>query len=340
MKLKVQFIRSPGWSPEICLLSPSDPRLGLETSANQQPLLHPRFRGCVTALRMTAIPTAVPGCPGNSSARVRVLPFLRMRELQLIKSNQIKTTYMKNQQSITAPRNAAGITNKGMLVVAACLLGLATLAGGQPAPDKAAPDSPPAAARSNAAPPADTNSPVASIAADLARLKARIEAATAAMSNSVASSPALQAAKVTKLADEITELGTKDLGEEGQILKQAQALTVKFNESVAKARQGASDPNVGPSVREIYGQLLPGLERELAQLIDAKSTAARIRSELLRQAEGLRQSAEAIGFAEHCNQLVLASQAYRAALAEVTKFTEKIALLIQSVGRGVVVPIT
>lgn len=254
--------------------------------------------------------------------------------------NQIKTTYMKNQQRITAPRIAAGITNKGMLVVAACLLGLSTLAGAQPAPDKVAPDSPPAAASTNAASPADTNSPVASIAADLDRLKARIEAAVAAMSNSVASSPALQAAKVTKLANEITELGTKDLGEEGQILKQAQALTVKFNESVAKARQGASDPNVGPSAREIYGRLLPGLEGELAQLINAKSTAARIRTELLRQAEGLRQSAEAIGFAEHCNQLVLASQAYRAALAEVTKFTEKIALLIQSVGGGAVVPIT
>ena len=191
-----------------------------------------------------------------------------------------------------------------MLVVAACLLGLATLAGGQPAPDKAAPDSPPAAARSNAAPPADTNSPVASIAADLARLKARIEAATAAMSNSVASSPALQAAKVTKLADEITELGTKDLGEEGQILKQAQALTVKFNESVAKTRQGASDPNAGSSVREIYRRRLPGLEGELAKLLAARATAAQIRNELLRQAEGLRQLADAIGFAEHCDQLV------------------------------------
>ena len=87
-------------------------------------------------------------------------------------------------------------------------------------------------------------------------------------------------------------------------------------------------------------RLLPGLEGELAQLINANSTAARIRNELLRQAEGLRQSADAIGLAEHCNQLVMASQAYRAALAEVTKFTEKIALLIQSVGRGVVVPIT
>jgi hypothetical protein len=128
------------------------------------------------------------------------------------------------------------------------------------------------------------------------------------------------------------------LGDEGQILKQAEALIAKFNESVAKARRGATDPNLGPSAREIYGTLLPGLEAELAKLMDAKTTAGRIRSELLRQAEGLRQSADAIGFAEHCNQLVLASQAYRATLTEVIKFTEKIALLIQSVGRAAGVP--
>ena len=73
MKLKVQFIRSPGWSPEIRLLSAADPRLGLDTSANQQPLLHPRFRRCVTALRRAAIPTAVPGRPEASAQQKLVI---------------------------------------------------------------------------------------------------------------------------------------------------------------------------------------------------------------------------------------------------------------------------
>lgn len=190
------------------------------------------------------------------------------------------------------------------------------------------------------APVVDTNSPVSQIAGDLQRLKHRIETAVDAMTNAVASTPALQAAKVSKLADEITELGTKDLGEQGQIVKQADALIAKFNESVAMARKSSSDPNVTPSARAIYGEVGPRIEGELAKLIDAKSTVARIRTELLRQAEGLRQSADAIGFAEHCNQLVLASEAFRNTLTEVTKFTEKISMLIQSVGKGGFLPLT
>ena len=73
MKLKVQFIRSPGWSPEIRFLTAADPRLALETSANQQPLLHPRFRRCVTVLRRAAIPTAVPGRPEASAHQKLVI---------------------------------------------------------------------------------------------------------------------------------------------------------------------------------------------------------------------------------------------------------------------------
>jgi hypothetical protein len=230
---------------------------------------------------------------------------------------------------------------KAVLVMAVCLLAVAGFFGAQAAQDNSpGPDRTVVAASTNAAPVVDTNSPVSSIAADLQRLKARIENAVGSMSNAVASSPALQAAKVAKLADEITELGTKDLGDEGEIVKQADSLIAKFNESMAKARKGSSDPNVGPSARAIYGEIGPRIEAELAKLIDAKSACARIRTELLRQAEGLRQSADAIGFAEHCNQLVLASQAFRATLTEVTKFTEKISLLIQSVGKGVPVPLT
>jgi hypothetical protein len=250
---------------------------------------------------------------------------------------------MKNLKSTTAPRHAAGTTqsNKLAFVIAACLVAGANYFGAQAAPDSPrAPEEPVAVGSTNTATVAITNSPAASLAADLKRLKVRIDSAVAAMTNAVNSSPAVQAAKVTKLADEITELGTKDLGDEGQLAKQAEALIAKFNESVAKARKGCTDPSLGPSAREIYGRLLPGLEAELGKLIDGKSTVARIRSELLRQAEGLRQSADAIGFAEHCDQLQLASQAFRATLAEVTKFTEKIASLIQSVGRISPVPVT
>ena len=139
-----------------------------------------------------------------------------------------------------------------------------------------------------------TNSVVAAIAADLQRVKARIDGAVIAMSNSVAANPKDHSAKVLKLADEIAALGTNNLGDASQLMKQAEALVKKYGDSVAKARKGASDPGGTPAVRDIYGQLLPGLELELGRLIDAKATVARIRMELLRQAEGLRQSADAI----------------------------------------------
>lgn len=237
----------------------------------------------------------------------------------------------------------SGITKnkKAAFVVAVSLFAGAGFFSAQAAPDKPpGPDGTLIAASTNAAPAMDTNSPVSSIAADLQRIKARIEGAVSSMSNARASTPALQAAKVTKLADEITELGNKDLGDDGEIVKQAESLIAKFNESVAKARKGSSDPNIGPSARAIYGEVGPRIEAELGKLIDAKSTVTRIRMELLRQAEGLRQSADAIGFAEHCDQLVLASQAFRDTLTEVTKFTERISLLIQSVGKGGLVPVT
>jgi len=255
---------------------------------------------------------------------------------------------MKNiQRTLVAPSlppqrpGVINMTNKSVTALLAAILwaGSACYAA-QTAPNKTLADQPTTTASANTAPASETNSAVASIAADLRRLKARIESSVVTMSNAVASTPALQVAKVKKLADEITELGTKDLGEDGAIAKQAESLIAKFNESVDKARKGCSDSTLSAPARDIYGQIGPNLERELGKLIEAKSTVARIRMELLRQAEGLRQSADAIGFAEHAGELMLASQAFRATLTDVAKFTEKIALLIQSVGRSPYVPIT
>ena len=237
----------------------------------------------------------------------------------------------------------SGITKNTLatLLAVVCLCAGASLHAAPDLPvNPAGSDLLPIASNANGAPNADTNSPVSAIAADLQRIKARIETAVSSMSNAAASTPALQAAKVTKLADEITELGTKDLGDQGEIVKQADNLIAKFNESVSKARSGSDDPNIGPKARAIYGEVGPRIEAELAKLIDARSTVTRIRTELLRQAEGLRQSADAIGFAEHANQLMIASQAFRDTLSEVNKFAEKISTLIQSVGNGQQVPLT
>lgn len=253
---------------------------------------------------------------------------------------------MKMNQNSTAcgwTNQCSGITKNALatLVAVACLCAGASLRAAPDLPvNPAGSDHTAITGNANDVPNADTNSPVSAIAADLERIKARIETAVSSMSNAVASTPALQAAKVTKLADEITELGTKDLGDQGAIVKQADNLIAKFNESVAKAHSGSDDPNIGPKARAIYGEVGPRIEAELAKLIDARSTVTRIRTELLRQAEGLRQSADAIGFAEHANQLMIASQAFRDTLSEVNKFAEKISSLIQSVGNGQQVPLT
>ena len=82
------------------------------------------------------------------------------------------------------------------------------------------------------------------------------------------------------------------------------------------------------------------LEGDLSSLVDARGSVARIRAELLRQAEGLRQSADLIAFSEHADQLALAADAFKATLVEVVKFSEKISALIQNVGRGAMVPLT
>jgi len=120
-----------------------------------------------------------------------------------------------------------------------------------------------------ARPNADTNSPVSAIAADLQRIKARIETAVSSMSNAAASTPAPPGGQGDKnSADEITELGTKDLGDQGEIVKQADNLIAKFNESVSKARSGSDDPNIGPKARAIYGEVGPRIEAELAKLIE------------------------------------------------------------------------
>ena len=199
-----------------------------------------------------------------------------MCELQLTKSKQ----QMKNEKATVAPRLAAGIINKVMFVMVACLLARPGFAGAQPAPERLpGPDNSLVAATTNAAPAADTNSPVGSIAANLRAAAGANQHGGDGDEQRRGLKPALQAAKVTKLADEITELGTKDLGMEGKSSSRRKRSSPSSTSRSPRPAEAPQTPAWGPSARDIYGTLLPGLEAELAKLMDAKLTAVRIRSE-------------------------------------------------------------
>lgn len=202
MKLRVRFVQSAGWQPRV--RSVESPGRCSRMATGAAWLIHRRTRSArpLRASFQTSVPSAVRGCPGDTQARRAVLTLIRMREMQ---SNQSKGQ-MKPTHSNTAPRTAAGITNKVMLVVAACLLAGGGFSRAQDAPNNVpGPDARLMAAGTNAAPAEDTNSPVAALAGDLLLLKVRIETALANMSDAVTSTPAEQAAKVTKLADGISD---------------------------------------------------------------------------------------------------------------------------------------
>lgn len=177
-----------------------------------------------------------------------------------------------------------------------------------------------------------TNSPVAQIQRELEQIKAQVEASVKQLQAAVASNSAQRAERVSKLAAEIRDLGTKDLGDESKILKGADALIAKMRASVAKARALSTDPKI--EARDAYAAVLLRLEPELAKLIDAKSSVAKIRAELFRQAESLQANADAIAFADDADQDIVASATFRRALSDVVEFARRLELLINQVGSG------
>lgn len=181
----------------------------------------------------------------------------------------------------------------------------------------------------------DTNSPVAQIRADLEKVKRKIDASVKDMEQAVASTATEHADRVSRLATQIREIATKDIGDDGRLIKGAEALLGKMRESVAEARAKASAPNIRK--RDMYAKVLRRLETELHKLEEARASVERIRSELIAQADALSGDAEAIGFAAHANDIITASEGFRNTLSEVVEWTRHLELLIHQVGESKIV---
>src|SRR5437879_3327351 len=83
-----------------------------------------------------------------------------------------------------------------------------------------------------------------------------------------------------------------------------------------------------------WPQGLLTLEPELSRLIDRRTSVARVRSELLRQANALESRARAIAWLEDADQMKVASKALEDALTEALAFAGRIDALITQLGKG------
>ena len=100
----------------------------------------------------------------------------------------------------------------------------------------------------------------------------------------------------------------------------------KMRAQISQGRMLSADPK--EDVRDSYAQGLLTLEPELARLIDRRTSIARVRIELLRQAAALESRAKAIAWLEDADQMKVASKALEEALSEALAFAGRIDALI------------
>lgn len=191
-----------------------------------------------------------------------------------------------------------------------------------------------ASTESNGAPPlmAPTNGITAQIQTDLDAVKAKMDSAVKTLQQAVASNQDHGAAAVSNLATQIRTLAQNDLGDTGRLVTETDRLIQKWKDSISHGRMLAADPK--EESREVYAQALLTLEPELAQLIDRRTSVARVRAELIRQAGALESRARAIAWLDDVNEMKVASQALENALSEALAFAGRIDSMLMQLGKG------
>jgi uncharacterized phage infection (PIP) family protein YhgE len=174
-----------------------------------------------------------------------------------------------------------------------------------------------------------TNGITARIQADLDSVKNKINAAVKSLQDAVASNQAQRAMSVSNVAAQIRGLAASDLGDGSALVKETDKLITKMRSQINQGRMLAADPK--EDARDSYAQGLLTLEPELSRLIDRRTSVARVRNELLRQASALESRAKAIAWLEDSDQMKVASKALEEALSEALAFAGRIDALI---GRG------
>jgi len=179
-----------------------------------------------------------------------------------------------------------------------------------------------------------TSTPAAGITAkiqsDLETVKKKIEGAVKSLRDAAASSQVERATSVSNLAAEIRIVASSNLGDGSDLVKETDKLIGKMRAQINQGRILSASPT--EEAREAYAQGLLTLEPELAKLIDRRTSVARVRSELLRQAIALESKAKAIAWLEDADQMKVASKALEEALNEALTFASKIDTMIHQMG--------
>jgi len=134
---------------------------------------------------------------------------------------------------------------------------------------------------------------------------------------------------VSNVAAQIRGLASTDLGDGSALVRETDKLITKMRAQINQGRMLAADPK--EDARDSYAQGLLTLEPELSRLMDRRTSVARVRNELLRQASALESRAKAIAWLEESDQMKVASKALEEALSEALAFAGRIDALI---GRG------
>ena len=171
-----------------------------------------------------------------------------------------------------------------------------------------------------------TNGITARIQADLESVKSKINGAVKSLQEAVALNQAQRASSVSNVATQIRALASSDLGDGSALVKETDKLIGKMRAQISQGRMLSADPK--EDARDSYAQGLLTLEPELGRLIDRRTSIARVRIELLRQAAALESRAKAIAWLEDADQMKVASKALEEALSEALAFAGRIDALI------------
>jgi hypothetical protein len=176
------------------------------------------------------------------------------------------------------------------------------------------------------APPASktTNTVVSAIQAQLKAVVEGVEAATRKMTNANGTGPKEQAAAVEELADRIDTLAKKDIGDNSQFLTQADQLIKKMEGQIKLAQDRASDPNILPSVQQQYSETAKRIRESLTQLRSAREAVNGVRSDLMTQAQGLRERKDFLGFVADAEIGISAADAFKQCLTDIHNFCRRL----------------
>jgi hypothetical protein len=177
-----------------------------------------------------------------------------------------------------------------------------------------------------------TNSLVAEIQAQLKSMQQRMQTAQKQMQAAAHSQPAQYPTVVSNTAAQLRQFAETDLGDGSQILNTADQLLVRIKARLEATRADAKTANDALDAA-LYGKVLNRLGPQLGQMIDAKTSLLRMRSQLLKEAAALEAHAKALARAEEAEVLVSAAEAFQDVVREVGAFTVRLGDMIDNLGQ-------